>query len=62
MNMGQHTITKVVPDDVTTDPVAPPTTSYLARTTKYSDVLAGYVSILTRLNTSRDMARALGST
>ncbi|HEY7946574.1 MAG TPA: hypothetical protein VID75_02795 [Acidimicrobiales bacterium] len=55
--MGPHTITTVVPDDVTTNAVAPPTTSYLARTTKYSEVLAGYVAILSRLNARRDMAR-----
>jgi hypothetical protein len=58
MNMGPHTINTVVPDDVTADPVAPPTTSYLAHTTKYSEVLAGYVAILSRLNASRDLAAA----
>jgi hypothetical protein len=54
MDMGPHTINTVVPDDVTSDTVAAPTTSYLARTTRYADVLAGYVAILSKLNASRD--------
>ncbi len=56
--MGPNTINEVVPADVTPDPVAAPTTSYLARTTKYSDILAGYVLILSRLRASRDLALA----
>ncbi|HVC71683.1 MAG TPA: hypothetical protein VNC61_15620 [Acidimicrobiales bacterium] len=56
--MGPHTITTVVPDDVTPDPVAAPTTSYLARTTTYADVLARYRAILSGLSVSQDVARA----
>ena len=56
--MGTITTTEVVTADATPDPMAAPTTSYLARTTKYSDILAGYVLILSRLRASRDLALA----
>jgi hypothetical protein len=56
--MGTTTITEVVPADATPDPMAPPTTSYLARTTSYTEVLAGYVAVLSRCNARRDLALA----
>jgi hypothetical protein len=56
MNMGKNTINEVVPADATPVPVTPPTTSFLARTTSYTEVLARYEAILTRLNASRDRA------
>jgi hypothetical protein len=52
MDMGHITIKPVVIDDPTPDPVASPTTSDLAHTTSYRDVLAGYVEVIARLSTS----------
>jgi hypothetical protein len=56
--MGTITTTEVVTADATPDPMAAPTTSYLARTTSYTDILAGYVEIVTRLSTSQHPAVA----
>jgi hypothetical protein len=51
--MGPHTINEVVPADATPDPMAAPTTSFLAHTTSYSEVLAGYVEVIWRLSETR---------
>jgi hypothetical protein len=56
--MGTHTITAVVSADATPDPVTPPTTSELARTTSYPDVLAHYVDVITSLSVSGDRSSA----
>lgn len=50
--MGTHTITAVGLAHATPDPVTSPTTSDLARTTSYPDVLAHYVDVITRLSIS----------
>jgi hypothetical protein len=52
--MRTQKITAVVLADATPDPVTPPTTSFLARTTSYPDVLAHYVDVITRLSISAD--------
>jgi len=50
--MATTTMHSFVPADATPDPVTPPTTSFLARTTSYREVLAGYVKVIARLSTS----------
>jgi hypothetical protein len=57
--MENVTIKDIVIADPTLDRVASPTTSYLARTTSYRDVLAGYVEVITRLSLSSDRGRTL---
>jgi hypothetical protein len=59
--MGTTTNTSFVPADATPDPVTPPTTSYLARTTSYPGVLAGYMELISRLSTSRDLPTFLAT-
>jgi hypothetical protein len=53
MDMATITINEVVPGGATPDPMAAPTTSFLARTTSYTEILAGYVEIVARLSTTR---------
>jgi hypothetical protein len=56
MGMAPITINEVVPGDASPDPMARPTTSFLARTTSYTEILAGYVAIVSRLSISRHPA------
>jgi hypothetical protein len=53
MHMATITINEVVPGGATPDPMAAPTTSFLARTTSSTEILAGYVAIVSRLSTTR---------
>jgi hypothetical protein len=53
MDMGHTTIKEVVSDDATPTPMAPPTTYFLAATTSYAEVLAGYEQIIWKLSESR---------
>jgi hypothetical protein len=56
--MGTTIFNEIEPPDVTPDPLTPPTTSYLARTTSTTDILAGYVEIVASLSTTRNPAHA----
>jgi hypothetical protein len=56
--MAITTTNAVEGPDVTPDPMSPPTTSYLARTTSTVEVLAGYVEIVASLSTTRNAAHA----
>jgi len=56
--MGPHTIDHVGPVCTSADPMTAPTTAELARTTVYADVLAGYVTVISRLSASRDRSLA----